>query len=532
MNAFAGTGVLVRLALRRDRVLLPVWIVVVAGVVFATASAIAEVYPDLSQRVALGAMISGNPALRALAGPVLDPTSVGGLTAWRVTPIAAVLTGLMSILLVTRHSRAEEEAGRAELVGAGAVGRHALPVAAVIVAGTANLVIGLAIALGLCGQGLPAAGSFALGLAIAGAGWVFTGVAAVAAQVAESARTTNAIAASVLGAALLVRAAGDAAGADGLVWLSPLGWALRVRPFAGENWWVLALIAVAGLVMVGLSEGLVRRRDIGSGVLPRRPGPATATGYLRSPVALAWRLHRGVLLGWTIGFAVAGAVFGTLAENVRDMVSGNPRLGELIARVGGGNALVDTFFATELGLLGVVAGGYAVQATLRLRGEEAAMRAEPVLARGVPRWRWLAGHLVLALAGSAWILILAGLAAGLAHGLRIGDPLAQSLRILGAALVQVPAVWVLAGLAVLLFGLLPRLTAFAWAALVMFALLGQLGQLLQIDERIRNLSPFAHVPRLPGETVTAAPLLWLAAITAALVVAGVGAFYRRDLSSD
>ncbi|MFF5205282.1 ABC transporter permease [Streptosporangium sp. NPDC000396] len=529
MISLTGAGTLIRLALRRDRLLLPIWIATVTGIVTVTASAIAELYPDMEQRLALGVTIGANSALRALTGPVFDPASVGGLTAWRVTTIAAVLASLMSILVVTRHTRAEEETGRAELIGAGAVGRHALPVAAVAVVGGANLGIALLVTLSLAGQGLPASGALAFGLAVAGTGWVFTGVAALAAQLTENARTANAVASAALGLSFLLRAAGDSTDNAALSWMSPLGWAQRVRAFAGERWWLLGLFALAGLGLVIAADLMARRRDVGAGLLPPRRGPATAARHLGSPLALAWRLHRGTLLGWTVGFAVVGTVFGSLAASVGDLVGDNPQLADLMARLGGEGAIVDAFLSTEMGLLGLVAGGYAVQATLRLRAEETALRAEPILATAVLRRRWLAGHLVWALGGATVILTAAGLAAGLAHGLRVGDP-TQVVRVLGSAMVQAPAVWVLAGITTLLFGLLPRLTALAWAALVAFVLLGQLGELLRIDERIRDLSPFAHLPRVPGGEVTAAPLLWLAGVTVALVLAGIAGFQRRDLA--
>ncbi|MGP4104937.1 ABC transporter permease [Nonomuraea sp. KM90] len=524
-----GTVALVRLALRRDRVLLLVWIVVVVGLIAASASAIAELYPQAAQRIALGATIGTAPALQALTGPVFDATSVGGLTAWRGTTMASVLAALMSIAAVVRHTRAEEETGRAELVGACAVGRAAIPAAAVLVAGAANLLIALLVTLGLAGQGLPVAGALALGLAVGGTGWVFTGVAVLAAQLTAHARTAVGIAAAALGLAFLLRALGDAAGIETLSWMSPLGWAQRVRAFAGERWWVVALLAVAGLALVAVAAVLARRRDLGAGLMAPRTGPGDAARYLAGPLALAWRLQRGALLGWTVGFALVGVMFGALADSVGDIVRDNPQIAAILAMVGGAGALIDSFLSAETALLGLVAGGYAVQATLRLQGEEAAVRAEPVLAGAVPRWRWTAGHLVLALGGSTLILAAGGLAAGLAHGVRIGDPAGQAARLLGAALVQAPATWTLAGIAMLLFGLAPRLTSLAWAALVAFALLAQLGELLQIDEWIRDLSPFAHVPQALGRAVDAGPLLWLAAVTAALLLAGVTAFRLRDL---
>ncbi|WP_084962873.1 ABC transporter permease [Thermoactinospora rubra] len=527
-----GTFELVRLALRRDRLMLPVWIVVITGAVAGTASAIAELYPAMEQRVALGVTIGSTPALQGITGPVFDATSVGGLTAWRATNLAAVLAGLMSILLVTRHTRAEEETGRAELIGSCPVGRHAIPAAAVILAAGANLLLALLLTLALSGQGLPMAGALAFGLAVGGVGWLFAGVAVVAAQLAEHARSANGAAVSVLGLAFLLRASGDAAGIEALSWASPLGWAPRVRAFAGERWWVAGLLVLTGLVLVGLAALPARRRDVGSGLLPARRGPADAAPRLASPQALAWRLQRGGLLGWAAGFAVVGAMLGALATSVGDVVDDNPQLAAILERMGGAGALVDTFLAAEIGILGLVAGGFAVQSALRLQAEEVALRAEPVLAGAVSRREWALSHLVMALGGTAAVLTAGGLAAGSAHGARTGEMAEQVIRLLGAAWVQVPAAWVLAGIAMLLFGLLPRYTALAWAALAAFALLGQLGELLQLDDWIRSLSPFAHLPQVPAQDVSAAPLLWLTAVTVALALVGIAAFQRRDLAGN
>ncbi|RJL35749.1 ABC transporter permease [Bailinhaonella thermotolerans] len=526
-----GTLALVRLALRRDRVLLPVWIVVIVVAVAATASAIAELYPQAGRRLALGVTIGSAPALQALTGPVYDASSVGGLTAWRATIVASVLAALMSVTAVTRHTRAEEESGRAELIGACAVGRQALASAAVLVAGGAGLLLGLLIALALTGQGLPAGGALALGLAVTGTGWFFIGVAVVAAQVTSHSRTANGMALAVLGLAFLLRAVGDAAGMEALSWLSPLGWAQRVRAFAGERWQVIALFVVVSLLLIAAAALLARRRDLGAGLMPPRPGPPDAARWLAGPLALAWRLQRGALLGWMIGFTVVGAMFGSLAQGVGDLVRDNAQIAAALALLGGAGALIDTFLAAQLGLLALVAGGYAVQATLRLQGEEAAVRAEPVLATAVPRWRWAAGHLAMALAGSLLILLAAGLAIGLAHGIRVGEPAEQTARLAGAALVHVPATWTLAGIAMLLYGALPRLTGLAWAALVAFALLGQFGELLRLDDRVRGISPFAHLPRVPGGVVDAAPPAWLIAVTSVLALAGIAAFRRRDLKA-
>ncbi len=52
---------------------------------------------------------------------------------------------------------------------------------------------------------------------------------------------------------------------------------------------------------------------------------------------------------------------------------------------------------------------------------------------------------------------------------------------------------------------------------------------MQLAQWIQDISPFTHVPKLPGGTVTAAPLAWLTVIAALLTIAGMAALRRRDI---
>jgi ABC-2 type transport system permease protein len=90
---------------------------------------------------------------------------------------------------------------------------------------------------------------------------------------------------------------------------------------------------------------------------------------------------------------------------------------------------------------------------------------------------------------------------------------------------------VLAGLAVALVGLAPRVTAAAaWTVLAVVALVDLLGRSLGLSQWLLDLTPFAHVPALPGGAFTATPLIWLTVLAAGLTVAGLAAFRRRDLT--
>jgi ABC-2 type transport system permease protein len=526
MTPFTGTRALTRLALRLDRVRLPVWVLAIAILPATTAAQYMKLYPTEQSIQQVGAVIT-NPSLVALNGPLFG-VSLGGLTAWKIVATDLILAAMMSILTVVRHTRAEEETGRLELVRAGVVGRYAPLTAALLVAGLANLAIAALVTLGLVGAGLPVAGSVALGLAIGLAGLMFAAVAAAAAQLTESARSAIAIAAAVLGASYLLRAIGDT-GPTWLTWLSPIGWAMRIRPFAGDRWWVLGLAAGLVAVLTAVASALVGRRDLGAGMLLQRPGPAQASPSLRSPLALAWRLHRGILIGWVVGLALWGATLGGAADGIGHAIGTNQQITDLLARMGGRKGLVDAYLAAVFGITGLVAAAYTVQATLRLRAEEISGRVEPLLATQVGRIRWALSHLAFALLGTAVLLAVAGAGAGLAYGLRIHDVGGQVPRLLAAALVQLPAAWILAGLGAALFGLAPRLAALTWAGLVACLLLLELGALLGLSQWLVDVSPFAHVPKLPGTAFTATPLLWLTGIAVALAAAGLVGLQRRDI---
>ncbi|MFG2862647.1 ABC transporter permease [Streptomyces sioyaensis] len=527
----AGTGPLLRLALRRDRVLIPAWVLGLGLVVAGTGSSFEALYDTAARRAALAASMNGNGSMRALYGPVFGD-SVGGLIAWRMAGFGAALAAVMSLLIVVRHTREEEETGRQELLCAAMVGRRAPLTAALLTALTANAALAVVIAGGLAGSGRPTAGSLALGLAIGGTGMLFAALAAIAAQLTESARLAKGLTGAALGLAFALRAAGDTATADGtspLTWISPIGWSQNLRAYADERWWLVLLFLAATALAGSVAYALTARRDLGMSFLPARPGPAVAPRSLSGPFGLAWRLQRTTLGGWTLGFVCAGGLFGGIAKGAADLVGGNERTREIFARMGGQQSLTDAFLATMAGMLGMVAALYAVGAVLRLHGEETAGRAEPVLAGAVSRLRWTAGHLALAYGGSAVILAFGGLALGVSYDLSAGDPGGRTGPVLAAALAQVPAVWTLTGLAVLVFGLLPRATTAVWALVGGCLTLGWVGPSLDFPRWAMDLSPYGHLPKLPGADATAAPFLWLLALSAVFTAAGLVGVRRRDL---
>ena len=530
MTTLTATGALVRFVLRRDRVRLAVWVLGISVVVVISAGSLPGVYPDQAAIDSYVRLFGDNPALVTFAGPGygFDDPSIGVILVNETQLWAMLGTALMSIFLVNRHTRAEEESERAELLRSGVVGRHAPAAAATAVVAGANLAVGLLCLLGFIANDYPFAGSVALAGSIAAGGLVFVGVAVVAAQLFGTGRATLGWSSGALVVAFVVRALGDIGG-NVLTWLSPLGWAQAVRAFADERWWTLALCAVVSVGLVGLSFALATRRDLGAGMIAARPGPAGATGWVRSPLGLAFRLQRSALAGWALALVVTGVVYGSIGNDVDALVEDNPQLEDVFAALGEGG-ITDSYLAYASRTLALMAGGFAVSAVLALRSEEQAGRADSVLAGPVDRRRWAAGNLVVSAAGSVLAVVLAGLGAGLAYAVVTGDG-SQVLRLAGSALADTPGTLVLAGFALAVVGLVPRFAAAAWGLLAVVAVVEFFGELLRLPGWALDLSPFAHLPAVPAEDLSVLPLVVLTALAAALAAAGLLGIRHRDIAT-
>jgi ABC-2 type transport system permease protein len=535
-KGLAGTGALARLDFRRDRIMLPVWVYVITALIASNSWSLNKLYPTAAARDDLAGSGGRNPALVFLYGR-LSGDSLGAVSAWRYGVWAAIAAALMSVFLVVRHTRADEEAGRGELIGSAAVGRLAPLAAALGVAVAANAVLTVLLLAALVLLGLPAAGSAVFALVITTCGLAFAALAAVAAQLAASARAARGIAIGVLGAAYLLRAVGDAAGAGGpggLTWLSPLGWTELARPYSADRWWVLALPLALAAVAAAAAYALAVLRDHGAGLLPDRPGRAAAPAWLRGSLGLAWQQQRGTLAGWAAGFAFTFAASGAAAKGIGSLLGGSTQLRQAFTRLGGQAGITDAYLAAIMSLAGLAAAAYATSAVLRLRAEESTERAEPLLATAAGRIRWGLSHVAVAVAGATLLLAVAGVAAGLGYGLRTGSAGPEVVRLLGAALVQLPASLTVAGAAVALFGLAPRAcVAGAWSVLGAVVVIVLFGQILRLSGWVTGISPFSHVPKLPGAAVTmaatGAPLLWLSLAALALAAAGLAGLRRRDI---
>lgn len=520
-----GVPLLLRTFLRRDRWLLLWWSLGVVLLYYTQAVSVDGLYATQAEFDRAAASMEGNAALVAMAGPARALNTIGGQVTWQATAFGAIAAGLMSMFVIGRHTRAEEESGRDELVRASVVGRRAPMTAALLDALVANVLLGALVAASLAAYPLAAPGSMALGVGLTLCGWVFTGTALVAAQLTAGTRAMYGVAGSVIGVAYALRAVGDV-GYPVLTWLSPIGWYQGMHAFSGLRWWPALLLLGAAVASCAASYAVFDRRDVGSGLFADRPGPERAGRLLRSGPGLAWRLQRGSVAGWTVGLFLTGLAYGAIGDDVGDLVGDSESTRELFLQ--GAGDLVDGFYATAMLMLGLLASGFAVSSALRPRGEEEAGRVEALLGTALPRSRWLLGHVAVTVLGTVVVLAGAGLGLGVGYALVTGD--GGAVARLGLPPLQyVAPVLVLAGAARLLVGLSPRLAPLAWLPLLGAAVVLVFGDLLRLPQRLQDLSPFEHLALVPVQELRWGPVLAVAAVAALLSAAGQVAFARRDV---
>ena len=520
-----GTGVFLRTFLRRDRWVMLWWGIGAALLYYTQAVSVADLYTTQAEFARAAATMQHNAAFIALSGPPRALNTIGGQVTWQATAFGAIVAGLMSMFLVGRHTRAEEESGRDELVRAAAVGRHAPMTAALVTSLLANLFLGALVALSLVAYPLAAADSLALGAGLALCGWVYTGTALVAAQLTSSTRGMYGLAGAFIGLTYALRAVGDV-GNPVLTWLSPIGWYQAMHAFSGVRWWPLLLLLAAAAATSATAYAVFARRDFGSGVLASRPGPERAGRSLQSGLGLAWRLQRGAVAGWVVGLFCLGVAYGSIGDDVGDLVGDSGTTRDMFAQ--GGAGLVDGFFATALLMLAVLVCGFAISSALRPRTEEGEGRAETLLATALARNRWLLGHTAVTVLGVLLVLAAAGLGLGAGYALVTGDGGALP-RLSLPILEYVAPVLVLSGFARLLAGLAPRAATLAWLPLAFAAVVMLFGAVLRLPQWVQDLSPFEHLPLVPAQEFEWRPFAVVLLVAAALVAAANVAFRHRDL---
>lgn len=525
MNLFTGTWQLVRLALRRDRLRIPLWVLGIGVVTYATGVSEVGLYKTQEAIDSYAALVGDSPVTIAFGGPPVGLNTLAGIIVYEAAFVMILGVCLMAVMMTSRHTRAEEESGRSELMRATEVGRHAGGAAALVTTAVACLLVGVAVWLALWPSPLSFEAALLLGAGMAVLGLVFAAITLCLAQLFVHARTVTGAGLAVFAAAYVVRAAGDVRD-DWLVWLSPIGWVQASHVPVENLWWPLAFPLVATVLLLGLAVVLAERRDYGGGMLPTLAGPAEAPRTLSGVFGLAWRSKRSGVLAWSVGVLLIASLLGTLGDAMANMAKENPMMADYL-ELSTGASITDSYLATMVLILGLTAGAFAVWAAGHPGAGEDEGQLDLVLAGPVSRtWSLLADVAATVLASTV-VLVAAGL--GLAVGQALATDPTDAVTAFTAQLAYLPAVLTLAGVVVLIGGWLPRWTWVGWVLLAFCFVIGWLGNLLDPPQWVVDLSTFSHTPRVPIESASGWALPVLGAVSVALVVLGLLGFRRRDV---
>jgi ABC-2 type transport system permease protein len=530
VDAYAGFPTMVRFILRRNWLRMLIWTIVLAGLIAVVVQSQRVAFPTQADRDAY-AGIANTPAVAALTGLPYAASTLGGILNIKLWMTEAIGLAFAVIFLVTRNGRAEEETGRTELLRGGVLGQHAYTLANWVVTAGFSVVIGITTALAAIGQGLPADGAFAMGGSIMGVGLVFIGVSAVTGQLAQTSRGANTLAAVVLAAAYLVRAAADLQSKgdnpSALSWVSPIGWGQQMRSYGENLWWPLAISVAAAVALCAIALVLERRRDVGEGILPDRRGPRHASALTMTPIGLTLRLQRGSIIGWSLGVLIGALFFGTVATAMADLLAGDNPIAQ--AFVGGAKDVVEGllgFFAMANVLL---VSAFALQSTDTIRSEEANGRAELQWSRAISRVNWALSRMVVPAVVSFLLLAISGYAIGASFGASINDP-SQGGRFALASLAYWPSVLLIVAFVVFCAAWLPRAaSAVTWGVFGVLVVLSMFGDLFGLRDWVVGNTPFTAVPRV-GEDFSAAPLIVMGALAMLLAVLGLRRLRARDMT--
>ncbi|HEY6645866.1 MAG TPA: ABC transporter [Mycobacterium sp.] len=519
-SPFTGVPSLLRLALRRDRIRLSVWIAILTLMMVYAPNAVKLAYPEEPQRLARVNLLK-TPAGMMLGGPMFggNETDLGAMMANELVLTLIVAASILSISTVIRHTRAEEESGIAELVSSSVVGRYARTYAALILVGGVNAVLAVTMTLAMASTGFAIVDTAAMCLGVTGVAMVFGAVAAVTAQLWRQARTATGAAMAALAVAALVRGIGDVINNSGsaLSWFSPIAWAQQMRAFVDLRWWPFALLVGLAVALMALAAWLESRRQYDDGNIPstgEKPNARPITGVF----GLHLTLQRGQTIGWTVGLFLGGLAFGSMTKSLLDAAKDNPLLARVLTAQG-----TDGVYTTMTQFLAAAATAYVVTAVLRVYSDEQSGLGEAVLAGAVSRWRWLLTAVASALVGSIVLMFFAGLGNGLGAGLTLGEP-GTIVKLTLAGLAYVPAMAVLAGVAA--FAVAVKHAWIGWLAVTFVVVSLYLGALLRLPRWLIDLSP---VGRTTVPTDFPAVALAVMVIAAAALTILAGWIYRsRD----
>jgi len=535
---FDNTGRLVRFMLKRELVISTVWILILVLASAALAPGMASMF-DAEARAQFVSTLD-NPVMVSMMGPVYgaDNYTSGAMYTGMMLLWILIAVGIMNVFLVTRHTRADEEKGRAEVVRSLPVGRLANLNATMITAVIINVILGFLMGLGIAATGVESmdfAGSMLYGALNCVVGLVFAAITALFCQLSSNKSGASGYSFLILGIFYMIRAVGDMQGIEVLSCISPLGLALRSQAYIENYWWPVLILLIESVVIAAVAYKLNAVRDLDQGFIPARPGRKEASPLLKSNFGLALRLLRNSIIVWVIVMFTLGASYGSIIGSIDEFIGGSP---EYMQILGFDSAVAEAtkeniqmhYLSFVASMMTIICFVPSIMAVLKPRSEEKEHRAEQVTARVVSRFKYISAYTVLAYVISIALQFLTAVGIYSSAVSLAGDynPFALG-TLLKASLSYLPALWVMIGLTVLLVGLIPKASGSIWGFFGFVFFASFMGEVLGLPEWLLSISPLHHISNvILGDDISFMPLIVLTGIAAVLTAVGFVGYTKRD----
>ncbi|QBO35692.1 hypothetical protein EQG49_04060 [Periweissella cryptocerci] len=534
---FANLGLLVKVGLKRDRLRLSIWSIVLLFLFLIVSLEYQNMYSSAKDLLPIIAL-ADSASMVALFGKLAHAASytTAEVLVWEMTMFMAILQAIMSIQLIVNGTRKQEELGITEIIRSRAVGRASGFAAASLEVLGLNVV--LAIGYGVIMQvvnvsGMTATGGWLLALGLGATGFMFGMFALVFAQLGSSTRASSMAAYGFFALTYVVRMLTDVANAR-YTWLSPLGWIEKLDCFRGNNYWIIGLLLLVSCVLFGGAMWLNFKRDVGSGLLQPRLGHARAGKFLQGPFSLIAKVEKNIRIAWLVGMFGFGAMYGSIFNSIADLFKDNPAIQTMI----GNNITTATadfaqrvlleFVIILVGVLFLVALIPLMTGITKLHADEKNGVLELVHSKPVARlkilWSYVGNALITYLGALACALL--GLYSGQVAVMKTPLALEKFSQIFIA---YAPAGILFAGVLIALLGWAPKLMNIMWGyfGFMFFAL--YLGDTLKLSNAVMNISLIHWLGKVPITSVK-----WeivVVQLILAGILAGIGAlgYRQRDL---
>lgn len=528
---FDNSGRIVRFMLRRERVMSSMWVAILFLFSTLLAAGMGSMFTE-DARQALAETLK-NPGMVAMMGPVYgaDNYTIGAMFGTTMLLWVVIAIAIMNIFLVVRHTRADEERGRAEVVRSLPTGRlanlNAVMITAVVVNFALALLSGFGVFFASAGD-MGFTGSMLYGATLGVSGLFFAALTALFSQLSSSSRGATGLSVLALGVFYIMRAAGDM-NSEALSLVSPLGLVQRTQIYVENHVWPVLLLLLAAVVIAIIAYALNAVRDMDQGFIPAKPGRREAPKGLLSSFGLSFRLLRNILIAWLVSMFLLGAAYGSILGDIETFVA-QSEFYQMIIGMNDEYSMATMFTAMVNSIMSLICLIPLITAALKTRGEEKDGRAEHILARTVSRSKFMGGYTAIAFISSVLMQFATVFGLYIASVAVLEEPIALGFLI-KSSMVYLPALWVMIGITVLLTGLLPKLTGAVWAYFGFSFFTAFIGRVLELPEWLHKLNPFGFVPQLPIDNINYLTLAVLTAIAAVLTDAGFVFYRRRDMQA-